>query len=65
MRREAPVRFLGGGGTEMCRCYPTSRYHHPNHTSGQSRLAKSTANLCISGFINRALAVPSKRKVDS
>jgi hypothetical protein len=23
MRREAPVRFLGGGGTEMCRCYPT------------------------------------------
>ena len=25
MRCEAHVRFLGGGGAEMCRCYPTIR----------------------------------------
>lgn len=25
MRRESPVRFLGGGGSEMNRCYPTAK----------------------------------------
>ena len=42
MRRESPVRFLGGGGAAMRRCYPTAvvKIVMPNKRNWLSRLTK-------------------------
>jgi hypothetical protein len=52
MRREAPVRFLGGGSAEMRCCYPTPPIFpasaQSQHWRGVSRL--KTVVLAISAF---------------